>query len=200
MEIKESSFVKSSASYSDCPEGRYPEFAFIGRSNVGKSSLINMLTSRKKLAMVSSKPGKTQLINHFIIDQKWYLVDLPGYGWAKVSKAKKAGWDKMIKDYLQYRSNLACVFLLIDSRVEPLQKDIDFINWLGESGIPFVILFTKTDKQSKNKTESNVAEFKKELSKTWEEFPEMIITSAMDKTGKKEVLHFIGSVIREMKI
>lgn len=199
MNALESSFVKSSTNYKDCPDDNRPEFAFIGRSNVGKSSLINMLTSRKKLAMVSSKPGKTQLINHFIINSKWYLVDLPGYGWAKVSKAKKKEWDKMINEYLLYRRNLACVFVLIDSRIEPKRKDIDFINWLGENGIPFVILFTKVDKQSKSKTESAIEEFKNVLGETWEEFPEMIITSALDQTGRDEILEFINRVITEMK-
>ena len=157
MNIIKSEFVTSSANISQCPKEELPEFAFIGRSNVGKSSLINMLTDRKALAKVSSKPGKTQLINHFIINESWYLVDLPGYGWAKVAKTEKAKWGVMIHDYLLERQNLVNLFVLVDSRLEPQKIDIEFINWLGEKQIPFAIVFTKTDKQSKNKTESNIA-------------------------------------------
>jgi GTP-binding protein len=199
MKITNSEFIKSSPDHKDCPQVNLPEFAFIGRSNVGKSSLINMVLDRKNLAMVSARPGKTQLINHFLINHSWHLVDLPGYGWAKVSKEKKSAWDKMIRNYLQLRKNLACVFVLVDSRHEPKTKDIEFINWLGKSGIPFVILFTKADKQSMNKTEANIAAFKKILKLTWEEIPEIIITSAIDKQGRKEVLDFIGKVLTDLK-
>jgi GTP-binding protein len=199
MQIKESVFVKSSPGIADCPTTNLPEFAFIGRSNVGKSSLINMLLNRKKLASVSTRPGKTQLINHFKINNSWYLVDLPGYGWAKVSKEKKANWDKMIRIYLSKRENLACVFSLVDSRIEPNKNDLEFIDWMGKNKIPFVIVFTKSDKQSKNKTQSNIATFLKVLKSSWEEIPRALVTSAVDSTGRKEVLDFIGNVLRDLE-
>lgn len=198
MHIKDSIFIKSSPTINECPPAKFPEFAFIGRSNVGKSSLINMLLNRKSLAAVSSKPGKTQLINHFMINDSWYLVDLPGYGWAQVSKSKKSEWEKMIREYLRKRESLACVFLLIDSRIDPSEKDINFINWLGENKIPFILLFTKVDKQSKNATQSNLAKFRKQLRNYWDELPESIPTSAVDKTGRETVLDFIEKVMKEL--
>ena len=198
MIIKEASFVSSNTTVDKCPETTLPEYAFIGRSNVGKSSLINMLTGRSKLAKTSSFPGKTQLINHFIINNNWYLVDLPGYGWAKVSKESREKWLKMIRAYLQNRQNLACVFLLIASRHEPQQSDLDFIQLLGSMGVPFVLVFTKTDKQSLNKNQEAVAAYKKKLLETWEELPTLFITSSEEKKGREEILDFIESVNAEV--
>ena len=194
MKIKRSEFVKSSSSIEQCPPPKKPEFAFIGRSNVGKSSLINMLTGRKQLAKTSSKPGKTQLINHFEIDGSWYLVDLPGYGWSKVSKQKKADWGVMIEEYLKKRENLACLLVLIDSRLEPQSIDYEFISWLGEQEIPFVMVFTKTDKQSKNRFQSIKAKHLKQLRRTWEEEPLMFESSAIDQSGKENILSFIHEI------
>lgn len=199
MKIKESKFVTSSSNISQCPPPLKPEIAFIGRSNVGKSSLINMLTSRKNLAKISSKPGKTQLINHFEIDEYWYLVDLPGYGWSKVSKQKKADWGVMIEEYLLTRENLACVFVLIDSRLEPQTIDYEFITWLGEKGIPFAMVFTKTDKQSKTKFQSTKAKHIRELKRRWEEMPLIFESSAVDQSGKREILSFIHEINLDFK-
>jgi len=199
MKIKESKFVKSSADIDQCPPPQKPEFAFIGRSNVGKSSLINMLTGRRKLAKISSKPGKTQLINHFEIDGNWYLVDLPGYGWSKVSKQQKADWGVMIEEYLIKRESLACLFVLIDSRLDPQIIDYEFITWLGEKGIPFVMVFTKTDKLSKNKFQSIKANHLKQLKNNWEEMPMMFDSSAIDQTGKNEILSFAHEIIMDFK-
>lgn len=199
MKIKESKFVKSSAGIDQCPPPQKPEFAFIGRSNVGKSSLINMLTGRKKLAKISSRPGKTQLINHFEIDGNWYLVDLPGYGWSKVSKQQKADWGVMIEEYLIKRETLACLFVLIDSRLDPQIIDYEFITWLGEQGIPFVMVFTKTDKLSKNKFQSIKANHLKQLKSNWEEMPVIFDSSAIDQTGKKEILSFAHEIIMDFK-
>ena len=195
MDIIKSEFVTSSANIGQCPTKLLPEFAFIGRSNVGKSSLINMLTERKSLAKVSSKPGKTQLINHFIINDSWYLVDLPGYGWAKVAKTEKAKWGVMIHDYLLERESLLNLFVLVDSRLEPQKIDVEFINWLGEQGIPFAIVFTKADKQSKNKTESNIAAYRRLLKNYWEELPPIFSTSSFKKEGREQILKFIDGVI-----
>lgn len=195
MNIIKSEFVTSSANISQCPKEELPEFAFIGRSNVGKSSLINMLTDRKALAKVSSKPGKTQLINHFIINESWYLVDLPGYGWAKVAKTEKAKWGVMIHDYLLERQGLVNLFVLVDSRLEPQKIDVEFINWLGEKQIPFAIVFTKADKQSKNKTESNIAKYRRFLKNYWEELPPIFTTSSFKKEGRDEVLNFIDGLV-----
>ena len=174
--IKEAEFVISNTDYKKCPKPDKPEFAFIGRSNVGKSSLINMLTQRKKLAKTSGRPGKTQLINHFLIDKAWYLVDLPGYGYAKASKTNRAAWSKMIEEYLLNRENLQLVFVLIDSRLEPQKIDLEFINWLGKKQIPLALIFTKADKQTRNKTESSIAKFRKALLKTWSETPLMFVS------------------------
>lgn len=199
MKIKESTFVKSSSALDQCPPPVKAEFAFIGRSNVGKSALINMLTGRKSLAKISSKPGKTQLINHFEIDGSWYLVDLPGYGWSKVSKQKKADWGVMIEEYLQKRENLVCLFVLIDSRLEPQTIDYEFITWLGKQGIPFAMVFTKIDKLSKTKFQSIKAKHLRELKSAWEEIPVLFESSAIDQTGKKEILNFAAEIISTFK-
>ena len=193
--IREARFVVSNTDYQKCPEPYKPEFAFIGRSNVGKSSLINMLTGRKNLAKISGKPGKTQLINHFLIDQSWYLVDLPGYGYAKTSKAKRSEWSRMIEEYLLNRPNLQVVFVLIDSRLDPQSIDLEFINWLGEQGIPLALVFTKADKQSVNKTRAAVAKFKKTLLRDWAEIPTWFITSAENGTGKEELTAYIQDLV-----
>ncbi|WP_299824983.1 ribosome biogenesis GTP-binding protein YihA/YsxC [uncultured Pontibacter sp.] len=194
MDIKEAKFLMSNTQVELCPTPDKPEYAFIGRSNVGKSSLINMLTGQKGLAKTSSSPGKTQLINHFIINNSWYLVDLPGYGYAKVSKESREKWRRMINYYLQKRENLTCVFVLIDSRHEPLKQDLEFINHLGNMGVPFVIVFTKLDKQSALKTEANVSAFKSKMGETWEELPLMFTTSAEKRIGKDEILQYIEEV------
>jgi GTP-binding protein len=202
MEIIEAEYIKSSPSYKDCPPADKKEFAFIGRSNVGKSSLINMLTGKRNLAKTSSTPGKTQLINHFIVTSsnqkgkrdKWYLVDLPGYGYAKVSQRSRNNWDNMIGSYIRKRENLSLLFVLIDSRHEPQQPDLDFINDLGEWQIPFVIVFTKTDKNKKIITEKNVGAFAQALSQRWELLPPYFLTSATEKSGREEVLEYIDGV------
>ena len=184
-------FGKSSSSVEQCPETKLPEYAFIGRSNVGKSSLINMLTNRVKLAKISSKPGKTQLINHFLINDAWFLVDLPGYGWAKASKKSKEEWEEMNLRYLRERENLTCIFLLIDARIDAQKIDIEFMNWVGENQLPLVIVFTKTDKLSKNKIQKNISQIKKEFLKHWEELPNLFETSSENGQGREEILHFI---------
>ena len=194
MKIKSAEFVISNTDYTKCPKPDKPEYAFIGRSNVGKSSLINMLTGRSKLAKTSGKPGKTQLINHFIINDSWYLVDLPGYGWAQVSKTLKEKWDKMIREYLIHRENLYNVFVLVDSRIPPQKIDIEFIQWMGEREIPFSIIFTKADKRNSPKTQAALASFKKILKNTWEEIPPIFVTSSVSKTGQKEILSFISDI------
>jgi len=175
MIIKSAEFICSNTQVSKLPPPLKPEYAFIGRSNVGKSSLINMLVAKKGLAKTSQTPGKTQLINHFYINDTWYLVDLPGYGYARISKSKKEDWDKFIRTYLNKRESLQCVMVLIDSRVPPQKIDIQFCNWLGEKGLSFVLIFTKADKQSSIKTDQTIAAFKKELLKTFEEVPQVFI-------------------------
>ena len=192
MEIQNAQFLMSNTDIKKCPKSNKPEFAFIGRSNVGKSSLINMVTNHKKLAKTSSRPGKTQLINHFVIDDAWYLVDLPGYGYAKVSKGAKQRFQEYIVQYLVNRENLYCVFVLIDSRLEAQKIDIEFINWLGEKQIPFALIFTKTDKLGRNKVEQNIAKYKKELLKSWEEVPPYMVSSAVDGTGRDDIVEFIA--------
>lgn len=199
MEINDARFVKSSTNIEQCPAPTLPEFAFIGRSNVGKSSLINMLTGRKSLAKTSSKPGKTQHINHFLIDDAWYLVDLPGYGWSKVSKEKRASWGPMIENYLLQRENLACLFVLIDSRLEPQTIDYEFIEWLGLKNIPFAMIFTKTDKQSKNKFQSVKAAHLRKLKMAWEDLPLMYESSAINHEGKEAILQFIRELSADFK-
>jgi GTP-binding protein len=194
MIIKEAEFTVSNTNYEKCPAPIMPEYAFIGRSNVGKSSLINMLTNRKSLAKTSSTPGKTQLINHFLIDKKWYLVDLPGYGFAITSKTSKAAWDKMIKDYLEKRENLMSVFVLIDVRLEPQKIDVAFINLLGTKGIPFSLVFTKADKISKQQVIYSVEMYKRELKKTWDQLPLIFITSSEKNMGKDDILDYIEQI------
>ena len=195
MEIKTAKFISSFTALNKLPQKGLPELAFIGRSNVGKSSLINMLCDQKGLAKTSSTPGKTQTINHFLIDNTWHLVDLPGYGYAKVSKDKRAKWDDMIRLYLLEREELHCVFVLVDVRIPPQKIDIEFINWLGENGIPLSIIFTKADKLKPNELKRNIAEIEQELYKIWEELPPMFITSSEDKTGKNELLAYFDDII-----
>ncbi|MCP4122348.1 MAG: YihA family ribosome biogenesis GTP-binding protein [Bacteroidetes bacterium] len=192
--IKQTEFIGSFTKLSQCPDGNLPEYAFIGRSNVGKSSLINMITQRKKLALVSHTPGKTKTLNYFRIDNAWYLVDLPGYGYAKVSKTDRKSWGKMIRAYLANRSTLSCVFILIDARIPPQKIDLEFINWLGESQIPFIILFTKVDKLKSNELSKNVAAFKRELRKDWDQLPEYMLTSSVLRQGRDELLQFISGI------
>lgn len=191
MKIKTVEFVKSSSKLEQCPPPDKYEYAFVGRSNVGKSSLINLLSGRKKIALTSGNPGKTKLINHFIVNKAWYLVDLPGYGYAKVSKKERVVFDQLIKNYLLERPNLTCLFLLIDSRHEPLGPDIEFINWLGENGVPFVIVFTKIDKLPKTKIEPTLDKYKKFLLTQWEELPTIFKTSSANQLGKEDILTFI---------
>jgi GTP-binding protein len=194
MIIREAKFLMSNSRVDQCPPPVLPEYAFIGRSNVGKSSLINMLTGQKGLAKTSSLPGKTQLINHFLINDAWYLVDLPGYGYAKVSKDSRAAWLKMINYYMRHRENLACVFVLIDSRHEPQAVDLEFMEMLGTEGVPFVMVFTKTDKLSSSRAQQNVVK----MGESWDELPRHFITSAEEKTGREEVLTFIEEINRQL--
>lgn len=191
MLITSAEFIKSVTHYKDCPPGDKPEYAFLGRSNVGKSSLINMLTGYGKLAKISATPGKTRLINHFLINHSWYLTDLPGFGFAKVSKKMRAEWEKMIRNYLLKRENLICTFLLIDSRLEPQKNDLENMEWFGEQGLPFVIVFTKSDKMGSTKLQSNIAAYKKKLAEQWEPLPRIFITSAETRTGRDDILDFI---------
>lgn len=195
MQIKEARFVVSNTTHLKCPPADIPEYAFIGRSNVGKSSLINMLTGRKALAKISRTPGKTQLINHFIINEKWYLVDLPGYGFAKISKTIRQKWENMIWNYLINRSSLVTTFILVDARLEPQKADLELITWFGEKNLSFVMLFTKIDKLSKRQLLINVENYKKRLSEQWEELPLSIITSAKTGTGKEDILAYITETI-----
>lgn len=191
MEIKTAKFVGSFPKLKLCPKGKLPEYAFIGRSNVGKSSLLNMLTNRKGLAMVSKKPGKTMALNFFLINENWHLVDLPGYGYAVRSKKMLKQFDSMIHNYMQYRENLFCAFALVDANVPPQKKDIEFINWLGAHAVPFVIVYTKIDRLNEATLQQNVAAFREALLETWEELPQQFFTSSNTKTGKDEILKFI---------
>jgi GTP-binding protein len=193
MKIKKAIFLKSTTDYRKCPNPNMPEYAFIGRSNVGKSSLINMLTATR-IAKTSAKPGKTQLINHFLVNDEWYLVDLPGYGFAKASKQKREEWDKMIHNYLKNRENLQCVFVLIDSRIPPQASDLKFMEWLCISGIAFAMIFTKSDKQTHIKTLGLIKEYKKEMDEYWEEIPSYFISSSETGLGKDEILKFIEEI------
>jgi len=192
MQIRTATFVMSNTQLEKCPPATMPEYAFIGRSNVGKSSLINMLVNQKNLAKTSSKPGKTQTINHFLINEEWYLVDLPGYGYAGVSRSSRADWGVMIETYLTKRENLYCTFILIDSRLTPQAIDLDFIQWMGEKRIPFTLVFTKTDKLKRNELNKSLMAWKKVLEETWEELPKQFVTSSETKLGKQELLDFIG--------
>ena len=198
MKIKSAEFVISNTDVFKCPKDNLPEYAFIGRSNVGKSSLINMLTNHKKLAKTSGKPGKTQLINHFIINENWFLVDLPGYGYAKVSKDKRKTFQEFIKDYFNKRKQLVCSFVLVDSRHEPQKTDLEFMAFLGENGIPFCIVFTKTDKLNKSMLPKNIKNYKKVLLETWEELPPYFISSSTNKAGKEEILDYIDQVNKSL--
>ena len=197
MNIKSATFRCSSQKISQCPTGGLREFAFIGRSNVGKSSLINMLTDSPSLAKVSGTPGKTRLINHFLVNGEWHLVDLPGYGYARVSKTEREKFSKLITDYIKTREELYLLFVLVDSRLEPQRSDLEFIGMLGENGIPFGIVFTKCDKLSANQLESNAAHYRRVLSGTWEELPPMFFTSSEKKRGREEILGFIGECLGE---
>ena len=199
MEITNAEFVMSNTDVKKCPAGTFPEYAFIGRSNVGKSSLINMLTSHKGLAMTSSTPGKTMLINHFLINNSWYLVDLPGYGYAQRGKKMMEKIQKLIEYYVLEREQMTCLFVLIDSRLEPQRIDLEFIEWLGENGIPFALIFTKADKQSVGKTKASVNRFLDTLKEQWEELPPHFISSSENKTGRQEILDYIEQVNRSLK-
>lgn len=199
MVIHDARFLTSNTRLELCPPPTMPEYAFIGRSNVGKSSLINMLTGRNGLAKTSQTPGKTQVINHFVINDNWYLVDLPGYGYAKVSKVSRAEWGRMINFYLRHRENLACVFVLIDSRHTPQAVDLEFMEKLGTEGIPFVMVFTKTDKQSASQTRALLTAYLAKLSESWDELPRYFVTSAETGVGRDEVLNFIEEVNRQMR-
>jgi len=199
MIIREAKFLVSNSNVGKCPESDLPEYAFIGRSNVGKSSLINMLTNNKKLAMTSSKPGKTRLINHFIINQEWHLVDLPGYGYTRTGKESRLQFSKLIQNYVLKRLQLTCMFVLIDSRLSPQKIDIDFINWLGESEIPFSVIFTKADKISGSKVNNNIETFNTELLKNWEEIPPYFVSSSVEGTGRDEILNYIDQINNELK-
>lgn len=194
MEIKSAEFVISNTDINKCPDNGLAEYAFIGRSNVGKSSLINMLTNKKGLAMTSSRPGKTLLINHFIINNAWYLVDLPGYGYATAGKSMREKLKDIIESYILYREKLTCLFVLIDSRHEPQQIDIEFMEWLGENGIPFSIVFTKIDKLSKSKLNENLKAYQDKLFETWEELPPVFITSSEKAQGRDELLGYIDEI------
>ncbi len=199
MKISKAEFIKSSTLIKDAPREPLPEYAFIGRSNVGKSSLINMLTNNKKLAKTSSTPGKTQLINHFKINNSWYLTDLPGYGYAKTSKQKRKQFGKMIQDYFLHRKNLVNAFVLIDSRLKPQKIDMEFMEWLGKNKIPFAIIFTKSDKLSSNELNKNIKNFMKEMLHKWESLPPHFVTSSINGRGRKELLDYIDNLNQLIK-
>ncbi|HMQ49072.1 MAG TPA: ribosome biogenesis GTP-binding protein YihA/YsxC [Saprospiraceae bacterium] len=194
MTIHQVDFVGSFPSDTKCPQDERPEYAFIGRSNVGKSSLINFLTGRKNIAHTSNKPGKTQLLNYYLVNQSWYLVDLPGYGYAKISKIKRKEWEKMIQNYLVRRDNLQCAFVLIDANIPPQKIDVEFINWLGEMAVPFVLVYTKTDRLKPEQIAPNIEAIRAELLQYWETLPEQFITSAVNKIGDDDILNFIAGV------
>ena len=194
MKIKSAEFVISNSDVAKCPKEQLPEYAFIGRSNVGKSSLINMLMQRKSLAKTSGRPGKTQLINHFLINKNWFLVDLPGYGFAKVSKSSKRVFQKFITEYFSKREQLALAFVLIDCRHEPQKVDLEFMQWMGENQVPFSIIFTKQDKVKPNALKRNIEVYTQKMLETWEEMPSYYITSSSNNTGRDEVLNYIGEV------
>lgn len=199
MEIKQAAFVVSNTQVAKCPTHKLPEYAFIGRSNVGKSSLINMLTNHKGLAKTSSKPGKTQLINHFLINKEWYLVDLPGYGYAKVSKQSKKTFQQFITDYFKKRRELVCAFVLVDIRHEPQKIDLEFMQWLGENAIPFAIIFTKADKLTEKQIQEHVTSYSKILLQQWEEMPPYFITSSENRLGKEDLLSYIETINQSLK-
>ena len=198
MEIKSADFVMSNTDVRKCPQDTLPEYAFIGRSNVGKSSLINMLTGRKKLAMTSSTPGKTLLINHFLINKAWYIVDLPGYGYAQRGQKVVSKIKEIIESYVLHRQQMTCLFLLIDARLKPQAIDLSFIEWLGENGVPFAIVFTKADKLGKGELRSNVAQFLDTLKEQWEELPPHFVTSSESGMGREELLGYIAQINKEL--
>ncbi|CEN34312.1 putative GTP-binding protein EngB [Capnocytophaga cynodegmi] len=199
MIITKAEFIVSNSDVNKCPSERIPEYAFIGRSNVGKSSLINMLANNKNLAKTSGRPGKTQLINHFKINNNWFLVDLPGYGYARVSKTTKKTFQKFITQYFEKRQQLVCAFVLVDIRHEPQKIDLEFMQWLGENAIPFAIIFTKADKLKPNAIERNIENYKNLLLETWEKFPLYFVTSSENKTGKEELLQYIDSINKSLR-
>ena len=199
MEIKQAAFVVSNTQVAKCPTHKLPEYAFIGRSNVGKSSLINMLTNHKGLAKTSSKPGKTQLINHFLINKEWYLVDLPGYGYAKVSKQSKKTFQQFITDYFKKRRELLSAFVLVDIRHEPQKIDLEFMQWLGENAIPFAIVFTKADKLTEKQIQEHVASYSEILLQQWAEMPPYFITSSENRLGKEDLLSYIETINQSLK-
>ncbi|KAA3635675.1 MAG: YihA family ribosome biogenesis GTP-binding protein [Bacteroidetes bacterium] len=194
MKINAVEFIGSFPKVSSCPKDGLPEYAFIGRSNVGKSSLINMLCDRKDIARVSHTPGKTQHLNYYLIEEKWYMVDLPGYGYARISKKMRESWKKMIKGYFLKRETMFCAFVLVDSNIAPQKIDIDFMNWLGENSIPFVIVYTKTDRLKKRELEKNVENIRQEILKTWEELPMEFFTSSRKNIGRDDILGLIADV------
>lgn len=199
MEIKSAEFVISNTDVRKCPEGTKPEYAFIGRSNVGKSSLINMLTARKGLAMTSQKPGKTLLINHFLINKEWFLVDLPGYGFAQRGKEGRENIRRIIESYVLQRQQLTCLFVLLDCRHEPQKIDLEFMEWLGECEVPFAIIFTKIDKISRGRLTENLNKYKERLLETWEELPPILLSSSETKDGREEILDYIQSINRQLR-
>ncbi|MFA5045440.1 MAG: ribosome biogenesis GTP-binding protein YihA/YsxC [Paludibacter sp.] len=199
MEIKSAEFVVSNTDYLKCPDSQLPEYAFIGRSNVGKSSLINMLCNRKDLAMTSSKPGKTLLINHFLINNNWHLVDLPGYGYATTGKKMREQLQEIIENYILNREQLTCLFVLVDSRHEPQKIDLEFMEWLGENGVPFALVFTKLDKLSHVKAIENTRAYKDKLAEQWEELPPIFLTSAEKFVGKEVILGYIEEINKSLK-
>jgi GTP-binding protein len=198
MNITTAEFICSSANVTQCPKEQIPEYAFIGRSNVGKSSLINMLVERKKLAKTSSTPGKTRLINHFKINDQWFLADLPGYGYAKVSKKDRESFARMIEQYAIQRSNLVCFFVLVDARIPPQQLDLDFIEWLGDSNLPFVIVYTKVDKVTQKEKSKNITALKDKLSEAWEEMPQIFESSTIKGTGRDQIMGFINDTNKKL--
>jgi len=199
MKIKSAEFIISNSLVSKCPKDRIPEYAFIGRSNVGKSSLINMLTNKKNLAKTSGRPGKTQLINHFMINKEWFLVDLPGYGYARVSKKSKKTFQKFITDYFEKREQMVCAFVLVDSRHEPQKVDLEFMDWLGRNQVPFNLVFTKTDKLKPDALKRNIARYQEILLETWEECPQHFTTSSSNYAGKDELLAYIHGINESME-
>lgn len=199
MEITSAEFIISNVNIEKCPAGNRPEYAFIGRSNVGKSSLINMLTGRKSLAMTSATPGKTILINHFLVNKEWFIVDLPGYGFAKRGQKGKQQIQKIIEDYILEREQMTNLFVLVDSRLEPQKIDLEFIEWLGENGIPFAIVFTKADKLKGGRLNQNIQSYLKQLSEQWEELPPYFITSSETGLGRKELLDYIEEINKSVK-
>lgn len=199
MIIKTATYIKSSPDLKNCPVTEMPEFAFVGRSNVGKSSLINMITNHKGLAKISGKPGKTRMINFFSINEDWMLVDLPGYGYAGVSKSMREEWQAMIKNYLVKRDSLFCTFILVDSRLSPQQIDLEFINYMGEKQLPFVIAFTKSDKISAKTCNSNIQQFLNKLNESWDELPQYFSTSSQEFKGRDEILNFIAKTLKSIR-